>query len=131
MATLLVAAHDTDCLPVGEIINQGGFGISGTITIVGGAIRNITELTVDGISGVQEDWTDLFEEQLENRVKDVSDLNKAVGDVARETISGVRQTATAVEGYFDDSLKDSGKSNSSNNSITIHELPVKYNILTP
>ncbi|KAF2366288.1 hypothetical protein FHG87_002941 [Trinorchestia longiramus] len=64
---------------------------------------------MDGIADVQKEVNDLLEDQLSHRVEDVEDINEAVGDVARETVQGVKDTANAVEGYIDDSLKDYGR----------------------
>lgn len=103
---LLACAYST---PIVDILEESVDGFSDSLTILGDGLENITDLTVDGIESVQREVNDFFQEQLEYRVQDAVDMNEAVVDVAEETVGGLRDTANAVEGYVDDSVKDTGR----------------------
>lgn len=97
------------CAPFGDILSEATDGVSDSVDILQDAWDNLTDITSDGIVRVQEEANDFLQEQLDNRVEDAVDFNEAVVDVAEETVNGLRDTANAVEGYVDDSLKDTGR----------------------
>ena len=110
LAFILVAMYAAHCCgkPVGRIISEMVDGVSDTFDRVDEGFENITDVFEDGMIDAQKEFNNLVEERVDFGVDEAVQLNEGLLDTAVETISGVRDTANAVDGYWDDNMKHAG-----------------------
>ena len=105
-ATLATTCHGEPFgLRIASELVDGAFD---AIDVIGDGLDNITDITSDGVVDAQKEINTFVEERVDTSVREMTDLNEAVVDIVKETVDGMRDTANAFDGYWDDSVKDAG-----------------------